>query len=116
MYLIPRQGARLLGANVVQSEEPTCTNGSLTMTESRLQKIVESAVERAIGPLENQIWLLNERLGERALTLAELSALSGKSTDTLYRRIKERKLRVASERPYRVLYADYERARDEGHI
>ena len=84
---------------------------------------IEEAVARAVAPLVEEVTMLRdeviqlrETLGERALTLTELSRVCGRSTDTLYRRIQDGSLRAASKRPYRVLYSDYRQAAAEGRI
>jgi AraC-like DNA-binding protein len=69
-----------------------------------------------VRDLRDEVIQLRETLGERALSITELSRLSGKSTNTLYRRIEDGSLPVASTCPIRVLYSEYRRALEEGRL
>jgi hypothetical protein len=93
------------------------------MDDKQFVRLVEDAVERATSPLEEEVEdlqmevrLLSERLGDRALSVKEMEALTeGRvSYRTIYRRIKEGRLQTISDEPVRVLFSEFQRARRNG--
>lgn len=71
---------------------------------------IQEAVQQAVAPLHAELRQLHETLGERALSVTQLAHLAGVSRHTIYRRIDDGTLPVASQNPVRILYSEYRRS------
>lgn len=89
------------------------------MTDQQLLEAVREAMKpfaEEMASLRDEVLLLNSRLGERALSIHEISALNGgrPSAQTVRRRVDAGLIEAAGRDPIRILYSEFKRAQAAG--